>query len=176
MDSSVRCKRTYTRVRSATTQEVAHRKTALPGNREGDQVNTNTSIQAPYQAQPMDALTVHGVSIISRYNNPREIDEMTKFCELLVQRGLIDHIDSVFYDTGANLCSFNLSGKPWSKRTQWRKTSNRPLWKPSISSTGLDGQNTESPATTIQNAWWLNWKQHRIQGWVRSEKCTLKIW
>ncbi|QKE37401.1 MAG: hypothetical protein HO273_00540 [Ferrovum myxofaciens] len=105
-------------------------------------MNTNTSIQAPYQAQPMDALTVHGVSIISRYNNPREIDEMTKFCELLVQRGLIDHIDSVFYDTGANLCSFQFK------------------WKTLVETDAVAQDIKQAALETIYQFDWFGWAEH----------------
>jgi hypothetical protein len=60
-------------------------------------------------SHPTDTLAVHGISITSRSNIPREIAEMTKFCELLAQRGLAGHVERIYYDSKANLCSFKFS-------------------------------------------------------------------
>lgn len=53
---------------------------------------------------------VHGIPIASRYNNPREISEMVAFCDLLEQRGLSGHVRVVFYDSKADICTFEFSG------------------------------------------------------------------
>ena len=60
-------------------------------------------------SHPTDTLAVHGTSIASRSNIPREIAEMTQFCELLAQRGLAGHVERVYYGSKANLCSFTFT-------------------------------------------------------------------
>lgn len=57
-------------------------------------------------SHPTDTLAVHGISIASQSNIPREIAEMTQFCELLAQRGLAGHVERVYYKSNADLCSF----------------------------------------------------------------------
>ena len=52
---------------------------------------------------------VHGIPIASRYNNPREVGEMTAFCDLLKQRGLSGFVKGVFYDTNSDTCNIELS-------------------------------------------------------------------
>lgn len=53
---------------------------------------------------------IHGIPIASQYNNPREVSEMTAFCDLLEQRGLSEFVRGVFYDSKADICTFEFNG------------------------------------------------------------------
>ena len=47
---------------------------------------------------------VQGVPIASRYNNLREITEMTAFCDQMALRGLSGFVQGVFYDSKSDTC------------------------------------------------------------------------
>ena len=73
-------------------------------------VFTPTHLAIPDVTQYDHHKVVQGIPIASRYDNPREISEMVAFCDLLAQRGLSGHVQGVFYDSKADLCTFEFNG------------------------------------------------------------------
>ena len=52
------------------------------------------------------SLTAFGIRIDSRYDKASELVEMLRFCEGIAELGHEGLISTVFYDSKANICSF----------------------------------------------------------------------
>lgn len=57
------------------------------------------------QVEP-SSVTAFGIAIVSRYGRARELRQMLSFAECLARNGLSEHVAQVFYDSNADLCSF----------------------------------------------------------------------
>lgn len=54
-------------------------------------------------------LKAFGIRIESRYGDAEELVEMLEFCGDAAVQELEQHIESIFYDSKANLCSFKVA-------------------------------------------------------------------
>lgn len=61
------------------------------------------------QIEP-SALDAFGVSIHSRYGKAREIIEMISFCRIAALNGVGHLVEKVFYDSKADMCTFEFRG------------------------------------------------------------------
>lgn len=55
-----------------------------------------------------NSLTAFGIEISSRYGKANEIIEMINFSRLAAQGDVAHYVKSVFYDSKANICTFEL--------------------------------------------------------------------
>ncbi len=53
-----------------------------------------------------ESLKAFGIEIFSRYGNADEIIEMINFSKLAAQNDIAHYVKRVFYDSKANLCTF----------------------------------------------------------------------
>ena len=57
-----------------------------------------------------DTMIAFGIRINSRYGKAWQMSEMLKFTQALAERDLHACVESVFYDSKCDTCSFELSG------------------------------------------------------------------
>lgn len=55
-----------------------------------------------------NSFTAFGIEISSRYGKANEIIEMINFSRLAAQRDVAHYVKSMFYDSKANICTFEL--------------------------------------------------------------------
>lgn len=55
------------------------------------------------------SLDVFGIDISSRYGKANEIIEMINFSRLAAQSNVAHYVNNIFYDSKANLCTFELA-------------------------------------------------------------------
>jgi hypothetical protein len=60
----------------------------------------------------IDSVTAFGISLCTRGNKAHEMAEMLYFAHSVALANLQDHIDNVFYDTKACICSVELVNVP----------------------------------------------------------------
>lgn len=54
------------------------------------------------------SLTAFGIPVSTRHSKAYEMAEMLNFCRKAAEAGLEDSVSSIFYDSGACLCQFEL--------------------------------------------------------------------